>query len=89
MHDAVAELGVVRDLAQAGARVAELAEGLQRRLGELVAALVVLVGGRARAVAAPGGCADGSFAAVLVLAMRHTLVDEGPTGRLDSCPESS
>ena len=45
MHDAVAELGVVGDLAQARARVAELAERAQGRLGELVAALVELVGG--------------------------------------------
>ena len=73
MHDAVAELRVVGDLAQAGAGVAELAERLQGRLGELVAALVVLVGRRA---ARPPWSLR-ALVAVLVLAMRHTLVESG------------
>jgi len=52
----VAELGIVRDLAQAGAGVAELAQGAKDRLGQFVAANVVLgLGeGTARALASTG-----------------------------------
>ena len=43
MQHAMRELGVLRDLAQAGAGVAELGERLQSRLGELGPALGELV----------------------------------------------
>ena len=43
VQDAVRVLGVLRDLAQAGAGVAQLGQGLQGGRGELVAALGELV----------------------------------------------
>jgi hypothetical protein len=46
VDDAVAEVGVVGDLAKARPCVTQLAERLERRLGEGAAPLVVLVGGR-------------------------------------------
>ena len=47
VHDAVGVRGVLGDLAQGGAGVAELAEGLERRGGELAPAVLELVDGTA------------------------------------------
>ena len=88
VHDAVAELGVVGDLAEAGAGVAALTEGAQCGLGELVAPLVVLVGGRASRLLG-GNHRSSSLLGWASLYGRNAEVLTIDQTFLDECPEKS